>query len=70
LFPTQLSAVRILDLSKLERGDAIEVHHFDTVALRGQVDAVAPHLGILWIQQNACHGRKLVTLTEHEVWKL
>jgi hypothetical protein len=62
-------AVRIMDVSNLNPGDTVEARSLGAVLFAGEIELVAPHLGVLWIRQGSWQDRKLLDPTEYELWK-
>lgn len=62
--------IHIQDLSALRRGDTVEARHYDTVHYRGEIDAVVPHLGVLWLRHGPWQDRTLLEVTEYALWKV
>lgn len=70
MLPTQEPMIRIQDLGTLRRGDTVEARHYGTVRYRGQIDAVVPHLGVLWLHHGPWKERTLLDATEYDIWKV
>jgi hypothetical protein len=65
---TTKSETEILDLSGLRRGDNVEVRRNGITHYFGQVDSVAPDLGVLWINEGVAGYRKMLETVDYTVW--
>jgi hypothetical protein len=70
LTATHQRMVRIDDLSGLQRGDTIEARTYETVHYRGEIELIAPRLGVLWLRHGSWRHRKLLDPADYELWKL
>lgn len=68
--PTQEHMIRVQDLTTLRRGDTVEARRYDTVRYRGEIDAVVPHLRVLWLHHGPWKDRTLLEATEYDLWKM
>ncbi|MGX5358612.1 hypothetical protein [Kocuria sp. KH4] len=57
-------------MSELRAGDVVEIRQWDTVRCRGEVDAVCPRLGVLWVLDEPLCDRTMVQASEHTVWRM
>ena len=57
-------------MSELRAGDVVEVRTWDTFHCRGEVDAVCPRLGVLWVLDGTLRDRMMDQASEHTVWKV
>ena len=62
--------VQIRAVSDLRVGDVVEIRTWDTVHCRGEVDAVCPRLGVLWVLDGRLRDRMMVEASGHTVWRL
>lgn len=60
--------VRLNKLSTLHREKTVEARHQWSGYYRGRVESVVPRLNILWLQHGPFNERKLIDLTEYEIW--
>ena len=64
------TGVQIRAVSDLRVGDVVEIRTWDTVHCRGEVDAVCPRLGVLWVLDGRLRDRMMVEASGHTVWRL
>ncbi len=63
------AGARVHHVSELRAGDNVEIRAWDMVRYRGEVDAVCPQLGVLWVLDGPLRNRVMIQACEYTVWK-
>lgn len=63
------TGVRVHHVSELRAGDVVEIRMWETVHCRGEVDALCPQLGVVWVLDGPLRNRMMVQASEYTVWK-
>lgn len=62
--------VQISDVNQLRTDDEIQTRHRGAVLHQGRVLEIMATLGVFWILDSSLGTRKLIDMTEHNVWSM